>query len=444
MKILLRIFLVFLVVAVFSITAVLIIALAKGYRYDFKKGIIRKTGLIIFASRPSGDSIYINNQLISQKTGSSLFPSKVDGLDPGNYNLKVTQDGYLPWEKKVEIKPELVSWANYILLIPTSPFINQLSKGTITNFKLSPDKRTIAYIAKDQNNQSRILLLDISNSKVTSLNYLNIAKEEVASLIWSPDSNFLLLRFKDKIILADLGSQKTTFFNLISLAFFNPGSSKEIFVLDNQTLYKTSPWEEKNSAILERQVSYFEIQNGKIYYTQSANHQNKLFSMDFDGGNKQEITSLLLGKIYKMSYSEQLNSLAVATQDNALFLISYKNGQTIITQIRKAIKGAAWSKNGEKLLYWGDNFAYVYDFQNQEEKEFLLFDNLKIDDVGWYFDSSHFWLVTSGVLKIGDFDGNNLIKLADVKIPKVEFLEDYLSFFYADKNGLNILKLEPK
>src|SRR3990167_10917913 len=73
---------------------------ARGYKLDFKNKKIEKTGIIAISSLPTGAAIYLNEKLVNA-TNTNL-----SDLVPGEYQVKVAKEGYLPWEKKVLVEEE--------------------------------------------------------------------------------------------------------------------------------------------------------------------------------------------------------------------------------------------------------------------------------------------------------------------------------------------------
>ncbi len=74
---------------------------------------IAKTGLVYLSTVPPGASIYLNNELTQLKT-----PASLQNLNPGDYIIRLTMDGYYDWSHDVTITPNNASVFDKILLIP--------------------------------------------------------------------------------------------------------------------------------------------------------------------------------------------------------------------------------------------------------------------------------------------------------------------------------------
>jgi len=109
--------------------AYVLINLSKGNHFDFKARAWKQNGMFIFASKPAGASIYINGNISKYRTGSTMIMRKLNIFSPGEHDIRVAKDGYLPWNKKLVAEAGLVTWANYIWLIKEDIGIKELTYG---------------------------------------------------------------------------------------------------------------------------------------------------------------------------------------------------------------------------------------------------------------------------------------------------------------------------
>ena len=91
---------------------------AKGQRPS-SDGTVRETGLLVANSFPTAAQVYINDKLTTA-TDDTL------NLDPGEYQVEIKKDGYIPWRKTLNLKKELVSQTN-ALLFPAVPSLTPIS-----------------------------------------------------------------------------------------------------------------------------------------------------------------------------------------------------------------------------------------------------------------------------------------------------------------------------
>jgi hypothetical protein len=93
---------------IFILTTPVIVLYALGYKFDLPTRQIVKTGSLIVKSEPKKGNIYIDDILQPRKTDAT-----VRFLLPGDYNVKVSRDGYQDWTKRLNIRSSLVTWANH-------------------------------------------------------------------------------------------------------------------------------------------------------------------------------------------------------------------------------------------------------------------------------------------------------------------------------------------
>lgn len=144
--------LLFLIVATF-----LAIFLARGYTFNINTQSVSQTGILVVTSDPNGATVYIDGKL-ETATNTTL------NLPPGTYDVKITLDGYSPWEKKVTIKKEEVFKTN-AFLFPKFPDLRPLTLTGAINPAISQDGTKIAYsVASASAEKNGIWIIDLARS----------------------------------------------------------------------------------------------------------------------------------------------------------------------------------------------------------------------------------------------------------------------------------------
>ncbi|HVM90677.1 MAG TPA: PEGA domain-containing protein [Verrucomicrobiae bacterium] len=92
---------------VFFTLAPALIFYTAGYRINPKKVTIERNGTLIADSVPGGAHIFLNGTDTKRVTPSSLL-----SLPPGPYDIRYEKDGFLPWEKTLELKAEQATFAD--------------------------------------------------------------------------------------------------------------------------------------------------------------------------------------------------------------------------------------------------------------------------------------------------------------------------------------------
>lgn len=116
---------------------IITIVLARGYRPDLNARTLLPTGILVATSDPDGAEVSIDGKL---KTATN----NTINLSPGRYLVKISKEGYYPWEKEVNIAKEEVVKTN-AWLFPTLPDLRPLTVTGALNPVMSPDGTRIAY-----------------------------------------------------------------------------------------------------------------------------------------------------------------------------------------------------------------------------------------------------------------------------------------------------------
>jgi hypothetical protein len=174
-------FIIIFVIILISIVTYVISFFARGYQISTKGKIsFLATGIISATSKPKAASVYINDRLITA-TDDTI------NLAPDEYTIKIIKDGYLPWQKVIQIKKEIV-YQTDTQLFRSAPDLKPVTLTGALNPAGSPDGSLVIFsvasasAAKDNG----LYLLELSNSA----NFLakNIARQlssNLQNLDWS-------------------------------------------------------------------------------------------------------------------------------------------------------------------------------------------------------------------------------------------------------------------
>lgn len=139
---------------------IILVILARGYRLDIENnGIqLKATGLLSATSRPKSASVYVDN-ILKSATDDTL------NLPPGEYNLRISKAGYLPWSKTIQIFPEVVYQSDAQLFL-ASPEAKLLTLLNTPKSSLSPDNQKIIYSQASESATSKdsgLYLLELTD-----------------------------------------------------------------------------------------------------------------------------------------------------------------------------------------------------------------------------------------------------------------------------------------
>lgn len=115
------------------------VLLAKGYTFSPSQKKLLGTGIISIKSDPDSASVYIDEHLTTAT--NATIPS----LIPKQYKVKVVKEGFIPWEKLIDVKEGLVSEIK-IHLFPSIPTIYPLTFNGVKSPSLSPDGTKLVFV----------------------------------------------------------------------------------------------------------------------------------------------------------------------------------------------------------------------------------------------------------------------------------------------------------
>ena len=182
----------------FLLACPIIILYSQGYRtyFDSQQGQIKisKTGGLFVKAYPKQVDVQIEEvvspkKTITEKTDFFFGSLLIENLFPKKYRVEIKKDGYLPWQKVLEVKEKEVTGIKNIILFPKSEEFTVLTTD-LKNFWLFPDQKRMVFQEEDKNGWS-LKLYDLSNNVKSHLVYnsdISTKKSELISLEISPDS----------------------------------------------------------------------------------------------------------------------------------------------------------------------------------------------------------------------------------------------------------------
>lgn len=197
---------------VIGVAAGIAVFLAKGYRLSPKSGTIAGTGIISVTSVPDQASVYLDDHL------TTATNDNINSLTPKSYKVKIVKDGYIPWEKQVEVREGLVTEIK-ATLFRSIPSIYPITYSGVTKAIISPDNQKIAFVVPESANatsgttakKSGVYVWQMSTGGLISggsdprqvalsagLDWAN------GDFRWSPDSNQLMVTFPDRTLLLEI------------------------------------------------------------------------------------------------------------------------------------------------------------------------------------------------------------------------------------------------
>ena len=367
-----------LIVTLASLTVIagtiLAIKLAKGYRPSFSQGTLQGTGLLAANSFPRGATVFINDKLTTA-TDDTL------NLPPGEYHIKIAKDGYISWEKTLQLEAELVTQTN-TRLFPAVPNLKPLTFSGAINPTPSPDGQKIIFSvnAATTDTKNGLYILELSSTPFLKLTPRQIVRNTSkydftnALFTWSPDSSEILTTFNSNEASEANLLLKTTSFNdaddLKDVTAQLPvilAEWHELLDKKDQQLFKELPEFIQYIATTSAQAVYFSPDEEKLLYTATSSAQipQELIPSLPASSTQSEIRQLEPGGIYVYDLKEDKN---------------FKLGQTEIKIITSL---------------------------SSLEQLTSRYSPLTLQSTQWYPDSNHVIIVKDDKIIIADYDSTN-------------------------------------
>ena len=238
------------------IGTIIISLLARGYRINIKNGLVlNPSGLLSVTSQPKPASVFINDRLITATDDTINLP-------PATYDVKITKDGYLAWQKIISVKKEIVSLTD-AHLFKSAPSLEPLSLSGAINPQVSPDKSKIVFAvaSASASTSNGLYIVELSNTPLGAKNTPKLIIPNSFSINWanalsfqfSPDSNQVLATFANQVYQIDLN---------------NP--SKPLYDVTLQLSLIKQSWHEKEDQIIKDRLTLLPQELTPFISTQSA------------------------------------------------------------------------------------------------------------------------------------------------------------------------------
>lgn len=434
---------------IFFVVLSIILILANGYRFTYNSGKVglTKTGMMIVATRPYDAQIIIDGKKTKRNTGFYLLPTKLTGLKPAKYNIEISKSGYRTWKNTLEVKPNMVTWANYLLLFAEKLNISKQEVPTGDIIAKGDNGRHILFASTA--GKFDIKSFDTSNSDVKNF-WPEITPVEtwlispqIVSAEFNQSNDRVLLKItngtRTEYVVVDASTNQPRLIHLnITLkqdfedAWWSISNNTEIYLRTKSGISLVSvTGTELPTPLLTSAVSFKIDESRQIFYvSQSMKGLYSISRMDLNGNNKSVmVDNILPSKSYNLGYSDQNNILTVLNDDTGDLTAYYigNSSKKYSIKLSSEVVSYRWSKDGEFLYYFGDNFIKRYEWDKSKETN-ITFDKAPLS-IEWYFDENHYLIIDSAGIYIMDFDGSNIVPISETEA----------SFYLLDKSNNNIV-----
>jgi hypothetical protein len=446
----------FLIAIAVALATLVMLFWAYGYSIG-KNGQIVQNGLVFISSNPNPAEIYVNNVLNPLTTNTKLQ------LPAGNYNLRLNRSGYRPWSLNTNVLGGSVLRLNYPLLFPlqlTTTEVGGYSSlpGIITQ---TPDNHYLLVQEPVGNTFDRY---DLSNPKAVASTRTALGipttlltdPSEAASwkvVGWASDnqhvlldrtystgSEYILLDIQDPAssinLTKTLGLGASTTLALANLKY------DQYYLFDSTTgvLSQASLGTPQPTTVLSGVINYASYGTQLVYLSSTGAQPGNVNVEAYDGSKSYSIRSLPISQSYLLDIINYSGNWYVACGSPAsgevyIYMNPTTNQPSLPLVPVDILKVAnpnylAFSPGGQYIFAEGGSSFAVYDAMNNNGYTYTLkLPAIATAHADW-LDSAHLDISVNNVLKVWDYDGNNLQNLEPSINGTPSFLDPSSSWSY--------------
>lgn len=430
---------------IFVLSAIFI-GIANGLRPG-ADGLVQ-TGSMRLNSEPAAVKVLLNGEQ------RNLINRIADGINPGTYRLSVSADGYLPWEKEVEIRAGLLEEVS-VKLFPSELELRQVTSSDIQRVVFANSGDYAYYVVANGKTANEngiwrqrlvsggLNIFTADNQKILDLSGELLASVKTGnySLILSPDNQRLVLALPGATpvhYVLDAGGLNTTA-SLQTLEQSVPFSFQTVSWLGNADrlllgsgeLLVDFNWRSRESRVvaLRRGLSaqQYTVVRGNVYLVGADGASLDVYengvvrTLKLVSKLPTNITSLTSGSLSEAS-------LYLSTGSGELYYFHlvrdylFNLGKVTLVTTSPDSRAAIVRNAEQNLLSFGVHEQRALNVLEPKLGPINLTDYVSADislaEVGFTSSSANtLFRLSNGQLYVGDREGANLAKLTDSKLP---------------------------
>ena len=380
-------------IIIFFIVTPIIILYTEGYRYNFKRGKVQKTGIFIISSIPKKADIYLNGKMIE----GDQTPARIEKLLPADYEIQLSQKGYHDWTKKLQISENSTTFAEDVILWKNNLPI-QLSEYQIIDWLASPDNKKIVFVTQDR----KIITLDLNNQEFHDI-YQAGEYTNPKILEWSNTGKKILIKSDYKYLVLDTERYyiKPTIINdnNYKSVKWNLKNDNTLYASNNLGIWRIDLFTRETKLVFNKEISDFIITNDIIYYF----YKDIVYKQKLSENNNPEIIDgIKCQDCLFLNYNfPRLILLNKELQE--LFIIDPKMKNKTI---KKEAKNIFWL-NKNTFIFYNSWEIWIYEL-DKREPELITRIGAGIDEAIWHPEGRHIIFTSENKIKIIELDNREL------------------------------------
>ncbi|HLC89617.1 MAG TPA: PEGA domain-containing protein [Patescibacteria group bacterium] len=427
-------------ITLFLLIAPILIIDATGYRYNFKKNRLEKTGILYLDSQPHGALIYLNGKY------QDTTPTRFSRLLPEKYFTEIRKEGFYVWQQNLEVKSNLTTFRRDITLFKISQ-PNNIISGEINLINASPNGEKIIYsIIKPETeeikiynlkNKTNITLISLPRNSFNQLTFLNWSPNQTKILIQKTIGNF------NQYLIADAETLNIKELNdLTSLNFENLhwGGNDDFYLygLRNGILYQIDSINSRVNLLSYAGISDFFSQTNTIYLITKNQGETFLEKIKLPLSESNQTSKIKLSVLTNLSFlptkpgylvlKDKKNNDLIVIKDE-IFSTDNINENIIFTG---AAKKTSFSQNDNNLLYYTDFELSFFDFESGQKELVTRYSEPIKEAIFYPANEKYVFYILNNAVKVIEIDSEEIKN--DLILAQPEIAENLI----IDGSGKNL------
>lgn len=382
----------------FCLVTPILVLYARGYKFDFASKKLLKTGSLVAETEPAKAHVELNGKPLP----NGQTPATIRFLLPGDYEVAIKKDGYQTWSKRLSVKSQLVTWANFERE-SVALFLTQAQS-------LHQQKTDYAVGSRED---GKIIL--ISEGKVFEMEPQKDKPNEIGNLSDLTPFNPSIALTKENIyqLLKNRGLLSLTTQQLNQLGRIE-SNERHIAAAIGSDLYR-KPAGAGSLALAVSDAAAFTLYENELWYLRTDGALNR---MNLQLGLNETVKTGLPIPVKDSRILRTPNHVFV-TVDGTLYSI---NGE--ITKLYEGVTDIGWDRTGQKLVFSNNHEVLVYD-PLKLRSELILRSTTGIQNPTLNENTGYLFFMNENKIKAVELDGRdhrNIYELAEA--PHSHFMID--------------------
>jgi hypothetical protein len=418
--------------ALFLLVAPIIIFYSQGYRFDFKKKTVVQTGGIVVKAIPKEAEVSLDGR--KKKKTDFIFGQAFFGdILPGPHRVRVSKEGYIAWEKELEVKEKQLTQAYSIFLFPKNPGWNIVQED-LQDVWFSPRGKRIVVEKKIENSPLEIKNPQNFETLITIFPEETFAGKKIKNILWPEDENTILFTTEGSIpqffFVRENGSVQRLPLQTKNLVetLFHPALPSKLFLLYEQKKgvinVEEYDLEQKKTSIVLQGIRAFAMNNDGLFW---ITKEGNLIVGNFSGTAK----SILTKEPIPLDDKEKVTLfISDSSSRNGIFLgknttlFSFNPSQERFEKIADSFSRIVFSPDRKMAAYYTPYEIWIFSIEpqtDQPQKEarantFLTRIGEPIVSLQW-ISSRYLFFRTASQIKIAEIDDRDGLNIVTIPTP---------------------------